>query len=72
VVEDIYSGEGTDFIRCLECGYKSERITKFYDLQLPVKNEFENVSAVLNIYVCTRSAMIQLKKLFLVTFVQRH
>jgi hypothetical protein len=72
VVEDIYSGEGTDFIRCLECGYKSERITKFYDLQLPVKNEFENVSAVFIIYVCTRSAMIQLKKLFLVTFVQRH
>ena len=51
MVEDIYSGEGTDFIRCLECGYKSERITKFYDLQLPVKNEFENVSAVLIIYV---------------------
>lgn len=32
VVEDIYSGEGIDFIKCLECGYTSERNTKFYDL----------------------------------------
>ncbi len=44
VVEDIYSGEGSDFIKCLECGYRSDRATKFYDLQLPVRNEFENVS----------------------------
>lgn len=55
VVEDIYSGEGTDFIKCLECGYKSERFTKFYDLQLPIKNEFENVGKlsfnVSNLYV---------------------
>jgi hypothetical protein len=32
VVEDIYSGEGSDFISCLECGYRSDRTTKFYDL----------------------------------------
>lgn len=32
VVEELYSGSGTDYIRCLECEYKSERPTKFYDL----------------------------------------
>jgi hypothetical protein len=44
VVEELYSGSGTDYIKCLECGYRSEKPTKFYDLQLAVKNEFENVS----------------------------
>ena len=43
VVEDIYSGTGTDYIHCLQCSYKSERKIKFYDLQLPIINQFENV-----------------------------
>lgn len=41
VVEDLYMGEGLDFLRCHSCGYSSQKKTKFYDLQLPVKNEFE-------------------------------
>jgi len=32
VVEDLYSGTGTDYVKCLECGYRSDRQTKFYDL----------------------------------------
>ena len=56
VIEDIYSGEGSDFIKCLECGYRSDRATKFYDLQLPVKNEFENVSSLkLQLQICNDS-----------------
>lgn len=42
VVEDLYMGEGKDFLRCHSCGYSSNNKTKFYDLQLPVKNEFDN------------------------------
>ena len=41
VIEDLYAGAGGDFLRCHECGYSSDRPTKFYDLQLAVKNEFE-------------------------------
>lgn len=44
VVEDLYMGEGNDFLRCHQCGYSSKNRTKFYDLQLPVKNEFENIT----------------------------
>ena len=63
VVEDIYSGEGSDFIRCLECGYRSDRATKFYDLQLPVRNEFENVSGHLDL-TNFRFVTTQLRRLF--------
>jgi len=43
VIDDLYGGSGTDFVKCHECNYKSERSTKLYDLILPVRNEFENV-----------------------------
>ena len=43
-VEDIYAGESIDYIHCTECEYRSERVAKFYDLQLPVRNEFDNVT----------------------------
>jgi hypothetical protein len=66
VVEDIYSGEGSDFIKCLECGYRSDRATKFYDLQLPIRNEFENVSDHLKL-ISFRSVTILLRKPFLDT-----
>ena len=32
VIEELYAGTGNDFIECQECGYRSERLTKFYDL----------------------------------------
>ena len=44
VVEDLYMGEGSDFLRCHQCGYTSQNKTKFYDLQLPIKNEFEQTT----------------------------
>jgi len=43
VIDDLYGGSGTDFVKCHECNYKSERSTKLYDLILPVRNEFENI-----------------------------
>ena len=43
VIEDLYSGEGTDFVQCSVCTYRSAKLTKFYDLCLPVRNEFENI-----------------------------
>ena len=44
VIEELYSCAGTDYIKCMECDYKSEHQTKFYDLQLAIKNAFQNVS----------------------------
>lgn len=32
VISDLYAGQTTNFIKCHECGYKSERKETFYDL----------------------------------------
>ena len=42
VIGDLYQGINTGFIKCLKCGYESKSESKFFDLQLTVKNEFEN------------------------------
>jgi len=44
VISDLYEGVGTDYIKCEECGYISQHESKFYDLSLTVKNEFEKVT----------------------------
>lgn len=44
VIEEIYSGVWSDYTKCLECGYRSEQTTKFYDIQLVIRNLFDNVS----------------------------
>ena len=44
MIGDLYQGITTDFVRCKTCNYESTRDAKFFDLQLPVKNEFENIS----------------------------
>lgn len=38
-------GEGSGFVKCQECGYLSKSPSKFSDLQLPIKNEFEKTPA---------------------------
>jgi len=41
VVDDLYMGVGSGFIKCSECGYVSKFESKFSDLSLPIKNEWE-------------------------------
>ena len=38
VVDDLYSGVGTQFIKCHSCGYQSKQPSKFNDLQLQLEN----------------------------------
>lgn len=45
VIEDLYMGLGSGFIECKECNYQSTTPSKFCDLQLPIKNEFEQTPA---------------------------
>ena len=45
VIEDLYAGVGCGYVKCQECGYFSRTENKFYDLQLPIKNEFEQTPA---------------------------
>jgi len=42
-IADLYQGSNTDFVMCLHCGYESKKDARFFDLQLTVKNEFDNV-----------------------------
>jgi len=43
VIGDLYEGFNKDYVRCSECGRESKIDSKFYDLQLTVKWEPENV-----------------------------
>ena len=43
VIDELYQGINNDFIRCKTCNYESKRDSKFYDLQLPISNPFENI-----------------------------
>ena len=67
VIEELYSGSGTDYIKCMECGYKSEHQTKFYDLQLAIKNAFQNVRLTNFVSFLLRSTMTQLRRPYLAT-----
>jgi len=42
-IDNLYSGDTISILRCLECGYKSERKDRFLDLSLPVRNEFDKI-----------------------------
>lgn len=42
VVGELYEGYSTGFVKCLTCAYESHSDSKFFDLQLTVKNEFDN------------------------------
>ena len=44
VIDELYQGNNCNFTKCLSCNYQSQRQEKFYDLQLPVKNEFEGIN----------------------------
>lgn len=41
-IKELFCGTMTNYIRCLNVDFKSERDEKFYDIQLPVKG-FENI-----------------------------
>ena len=41
VINDLYMGVGSGYVKCTECPYQSKTENKFCDLNLPVKNEFE-------------------------------
>ena len=43
VISDLYQGTNTDFVQCTHCKYESKRDARFFDLQLTVKNEFDNI-----------------------------
>ena len=43
VIADLYQGNNSDFVQCLTCNYASVKEARFFDLQLTVKNEFDNV-----------------------------
>lgn len=43
VISDLYQGTNTDFVKCQHCQYESSRNAEFFDLQLTVKSEFDNV-----------------------------
>ena len=45
VIEDLYMGVGSGYVKCSECNHLSKTPSKFCDLQLPIKNEFENTPA---------------------------
>ena len=45
VIDDLYMGVEENYIKCHDCGYTSKRDAKFCDLQLPIKNEFEQTEA---------------------------
>lgn len=42
-INDLYSGDTASIVRCLECGYQSERKDRFLDISLPVRNEFDKI-----------------------------
>lgn len=42
-ISELYQGTNKDFVKCLSCNYESKRDARFFDLQLTVKNEFDNI-----------------------------
>lgn len=40
MVNDLYQGLVTSFVKCKTCDYESSNQEKFLDIQLPIKNEF--------------------------------
>lgn len=43
VIDELYQGINNDYIRCKNCGFESKRDSKFFDMQLPISNPFENI-----------------------------
>lgn len=41
VIEDLYLGLSSSYVKCLECGYQSSRKEKFQDLQLSIMKDFD-------------------------------
>jgi ubiquitin C-terminal hydrolase len=40
VINDLYQGLITSYVKCQECTYESNNQEKFLDIQLPIRNEF--------------------------------
>jgi ubiquitin carboxyl-terminal hydrolase 47 len=43
MINTLYQGETTDYVKCNKCLYQSERSDTFLDLSLTVKNPFDNI-----------------------------
>ncbi len=39
----MYEGYNTSIVKCLECNYESQKKDRFYNLSLPVRNEFDKI-----------------------------
>lgn len=42
-ISEIYQGKTTSYVKCLNCQKERRRPSNFYDINLSVKNEFENI-----------------------------
>lgn len=42
-INDLYEGNTVSIVKCLECGYMSEKYDKFLDIVLPIRNDFEKI-----------------------------
>lgn len=40
VIQNLYQGQQSSYVRCLECGNESGRQETFLDISLPIRNEF--------------------------------
>jgi hypothetical protein len=60
-IHDLYEGSLIGYTKCMECGYESQRIENFLDINLSIKNPFEKVSEL--IILKQRFTTIVLKRL---------
>ena len=42
-IEKLYAGESSSIVKCLECGFMSQRKDRFLDISIPVRNEFDKI-----------------------------
>jgi len=42
-IDKLYAGETASIVKCLECGFMSQRKDRFLDISLPVRNEFDKI-----------------------------
>lgn len=42
-ISEIYQGKITSYVKCLKCQRESRTPSNFYDINLSVRNEFENI-----------------------------
>ena len=43
VINELYQGTYSDYVKCLNCGYESCREDKFLDISLAVRSDFDKI-----------------------------